>query len=63
MYTSHGWPIPGSGDDPKPEGKKERCGGPGVCPDCSAEAAGYDDRDIPENAEPVKIREDGIIEG
>lgn len=45
---------------PNPDGSKARCGGPGLCQVCSAEAAQYirpavDASATPENADPVSV--------
>lgn len=45
---------------PNPDGSKARCGGPGLCQVCSAEAAQYirpavDASAVPENADPVSV--------
>jgi Family of unknown function (DUF6275) len=45
-FTSHGHYIDGSGMGIKPE-NVARCGGPGLCPQCSMETGGYSVHDIP----------------
>ena len=38
-FTSHGYPIPGAPYRPDQQPRNvARCGGPGLCPDCSREA-------------------------
>ena len=38
-FTSHGHPIPGAPYRPDQQPRNvARCGGPGLCPDCSREA-------------------------
>lgn len=41
-YTTHGYPIPGSPEDPLPPMHKARCGGPGeLCVKCNTEIVIY----------------------